>query len=72
MKALKKFTIKPVLPKAIQGLERITKNLFWTWDDKTFETIDAIDHAKFRDVHYDPEKLFGELNVSALRKLSKN
>ena len=72
MKLLKKFTVKPILQKEIKDLETITKNLYWTWDDRTFNLLDSINHKLFKSVKYDPEKLFGELNVKDLKKLSQN
>jgi phosphorylase/glycogen(starch) synthase len=40
----KKVLIKPVLPKELEKLEKLSKNLWWTWNPAAQELFQSLDH----------------------------
>ena len=70
MKALRSFTVRPHLPEAIAGLDRLSSNLRWSWDRPTRELFIMIDPQAWDDGDHDPRKVLAEVPTSRLVELS--
>ncbi len=45
MRAIRRFTIRPVLPEPLAPLQSLMLNLRWTWHPETMDLFAAIDPA---------------------------
>ncbi|HNW76612.1 MAG TPA: alpha-glucan family phosphorylase [Bacteroidales bacterium] len=78
---LKKFDIKPKwkkvlvqqrIPENLQGLERLTKNLWWSWHYEGIELFEMINHDRWYELKFNPIALLESLTIRELRELSSN
>ncbi|MGW7355978.1 alpha-glucan family phosphorylase [Streptomyces sp. NPDC054802] len=65
MKAIRRFTVRPVLPEPLGPLSDLARNLRWSWHTETRELFRCVDPEGWRAVGGDPVRLLG--NVSAIR-----
>ena len=70
MKALRSFTVRPHLPDALSGLDRLSSNLRWSWDRPTRELFVMIDPQAWDDGDHDPAKVLAEVPTARLVELS--
>jgi phosphorylase/glycogen(starch) synthase len=68
----KKVLIKPVLPKELEKLEKLSKNLWWTWNPAAQELFQSLDHELWEKMGKNPISLLEEISISKLKKLSHN
>ncbi|MYZ40137.1 DUF3417 domain-containing protein, partial [Streptomyces sp. MnatMP-M17] len=48
MKAIRRFTVRPVLPAPLRPLSDLARNLRWSWHTETRELFEAVDPAGWR------------------------
>ena len=61
MKAIRRFTVRPVLPEPLQPLSDLARNLRWSWHSETRGLFEAVDPAGWRAADADPVRLLGEV-----------
>ena len=72
MKAYRSLTVRPQAPDALAPLERLIRNLRWTWHSPTRDLFEEIDPAVWRQVGGDPLKLLSAVPVGRLEALAAN
>lgn len=70
MRAIRRFTVRTVLPPRLAGLAELVMNLRWSWHPPTLELFAAIDPLVWRAVRGDPVRLLGEVPPSRLAELA--
>ena len=57
MRAIRRFTINPVLPEQLAPLRGLMMNLRWSWHPDTRELFAVIDPAAWQRAEHDPVAL---------------
>jgi len=68
----KKVLIQQKLPENLQGLERLAKNLWWSWNYEASELFELIHKERWFEVRYNPIALIESLSFQELKDLSAN
>ena len=71
MRAIRRFTVRTVLPPALVGLEEVAYNLRWSWSPQTRDLFAAIDPALWESCGQDPVALLGEVSSERLAELAR-
>ncbi|MBI1377674.1 MAG: alpha-glucan family phosphorylase [Frankiales bacterium] len=61
MRAIRRFTVRTVLPAALEPLADVVSNLRWSWHPETQDLFARIDGALWDEVGHDPVRLLGEV-----------
>jgi alpha-glucan phosphorylase-like protein len=69
---LKRIFIEPNLPAELEPLDKLSRNLWWSWNHEAIELFRSIDPQHFEAVHYNPVALLEELDVARAAKLVKD
>ncbi len=72
MKAIRRFTVRPVLPEALAPLQRLARNLRWSWHPPTRELFASMDPDQWESSSHDPIKLLGRLSGGRLEELAED
>ena len=59
MRAIGRFTVRPVLPEALAALGELAQNLRWSWHPETQAVFREVDAALWESTGRDPVKLLG-------------
>ncbi|NYD66537.1 alpha-glucan family phosphorylase [Agromyces atrinae] len=70
MKAIRKFTVRAVVPEPLAALEDLAANLRWSWHEPTRRLFEHIDATLWNDVGHDPVALLGEVHQDRLSALA--
>ena len=70
MKAIRRFTVRTVLPEALAGLEELASNLRWSWDEPTRQLFAELSPALWEESGHDPIGLLGEIEPARLDELA--
>ena len=70
MRAIRRFTVRPVLPEPLVGLSTLAGNLRWSWHPETQDVFASIDPALWADVNHDPVRLLGAIGRDRLAELA--
>ncbi|GAB2682211.1 alpha-glucan family phosphorylase [Thalassiella azotivora] len=70
MRAIRRFTVRTVLPPAVAGLGRLAMNLRWSWHPPTRDLFESIDPGRWGAVGHDPVALLAELRPEQLEALA--
>ncbi|HLS14805.1 MAG TPA: alpha-glucan family phosphorylase [Beutenbergiaceae bacterium] len=70
MRAIRRFTVRTVLPGPIADLDDLALNLRWSWHQPTQEIFAAIDPQRWQEVHGDPVRLLGSISSERLADLA--
>ena len=70
MKAIRRFTVRTVLPAALDPLGELALNLRWSWHTATQDLFESLDPALWDDVGGDPVQLLGALGPERLAALA--
>ncbi|WP_377321996.1 alpha-glucan family phosphorylase [Pimelobacter simplex] len=62
MRAIRRFTVRPVLPDALASLGELAANLRWSWHPPTQALFEAVDPELWQAVGHDPVRLLGEVS----------
>src|SRR4051812_9116592 len=57
MRALRSFTVRPVLPPALSPLHDLAMNLRWSWDERTRDLFRWVDPDVWQHTGHDPVRL---------------
>ncbi|MGS2590532.1 alpha-glucan family phosphorylase [Streptomyces hebeiensis] len=70
MKAIRRFTVRPVLPAPLQPLSDLARNLRWSWHTETRDLFESVDPAGWRAADGDPVRLLGGVSAARLAELA--
>jgi starch phosphorylase len=70
MRAIRRFTVRPVLPEPLAGLGTLAGNLRWSWHPPTQDVFAAVDPDLWESTGHDPVRLLGEVGRSRLEELA--
>ncbi|WP_335937476.1 alpha-glucan family phosphorylase [Streptomyces sp. PTD5-9] len=70
MKAIRRFTVRPVLPEPLRPLSDLARNLRWSWHAETRELFRAVDPAARTTAECDPVRLLGSVSAGRLAELA--
>ncbi|MCI4043864.1 alpha-glucan family phosphorylase [Streptomyces sp. TRM75563] len=70
MKAIRRFTVRPVLPEPLRPLHDLARNLRWSWHTETRELFRSADPEGWRPADADPVRLLGSLSAGRLTELA--
>lgn len=70
VRAIRRFTIRTVLPEQLLSLDELAHNLRWSWHIPTRDLFASIDAEIWDEVHGDPVALLGALAPGRLDELA--
>lgn len=70
MKAIRRFTVRAVLPDNLSALEELAGNLRWSWHEPTKELFARISPELWHQVEHDPVALLGAVDPGRLAELA--
>ncbi|MCL6739256.1 alpha-glucan family phosphorylase, partial [Streptomyces neyagawaensis] len=72
MKAIRRFTVRPVLPEALQPLSELARNLRWSWHAETRDLFQSVDPECWAASGGDPVRLLGSVSARRLAELAED
>ncbi|MCQ1948307.1 alpha-glucan family phosphorylase [Arthrobacter sp. zg-Y1171] len=72
MKAIRRFTVRTVLPSSIAPLGKLASNLRWSWHQPTLRLFESIDPAAWKSSGGDPVKLLGTVSREKLESIAQD
>ncbi|KQX69645.1 alpha-glucan family phosphorylase [Angustibacter sp. Root456] len=70
MRAIRRFSVRTVLPEPIAALGELASNLRWSWHAPTRELFAGLDPQRWQAVRHDPVALLGDLPPERLAELA--
>ena len=70
MRAIRRFTVRPVLPEPLAGLSELVLNLRWCWHADTRELFNSVDPELWEQTRHDPVRLLAEVSPQRLSELA--
>jgi starch phosphorylase len=70
VKAIRRFSVRTVLPTRIEGLGVLASNLRWSWHPPTRDLFESISPRKWAQANEDPVKLLSRLSAEELASLA--
>jgi starch phosphorylase len=72
VKAIRRFTVRSILPESLVGLEELSLNLRWSWHPETTDLFASMDPQLWHRCGRDPVRLLGEISADRLAELSSD
>ena len=72
MKAIRRFTVRTVLPEPLRPLGELAQNLRWSWHQETRELFQTVDPEGWRAAQGDPVRLLGAVSKERLTALASD
>ncbi|MHB9858944.1 glycosyltransferase family 1 protein [Streptomyces sp. YIM S03343] len=72
MKAIRRFTVRPVLPEPLRPLSELARNLRWSWHAETRDLFQSVDPELWSDCGGDPVRLLGGVRPARLAELAED
>lgn len=70
VKAIRRFTVRAVLPENLSALAEVAGNLRWSWHEPTRELFARISPELWQEVGHDPIALLGSVDPARLAELA--
>jgi starch phosphorylase len=70
VKAIRRFSVRTVLPESISSLGELASNLRWSWHPATRDLFSEIDPKRWSKVGKDPTAMLSALSADELKRLS--
>ncbi|MBO9520034.1 MAG: alpha-glucan family phosphorylase [Nocardioidaceae bacterium] len=70
MRAIRRFTVRPVLPEPLAPLLELVTNLRWSWHPETQDLFRSMDPEAWEAAGRDPVKLLGSVSTARLDELA--
>ncbi|MFC4061337.1 alpha-glucan family phosphorylase [Planomonospora corallina] len=70
MRAIRRFTVRTVLPAELAALGELVHNLRWSWHPETLDLFAEVDPDTWERVGHDPVALLGAVEPERLRELA--
>ena len=71
MKAIRRFSVRTVLPEPIAALGELASNLRWSWHEPTRRLFSDIDPERWLKVRQDPIALLSDLTPDELARIAE-
>ncbi|MFF4276954.1 glycosyltransferase family 1 protein [Streptomyces sp. NPDC001536] len=72
MKAIRRFTVRPVLPEPLRPLSDLARNLRWSWHAETRDLFQSVDPECWAASGCDPVRLLGDVPPRRLAELAED
>src|SRR5206468_2816528 len=72
MRAIRRFTVRTVLPEPLAPLAELAANLRWSWHTPTRDLFAAVDQRQWEAVGGDPVRLLGAVRTERLAILASD
>ncbi|WP_460069626.1 alpha-glucan family phosphorylase [Streptomyces sp. YKOK-I1] len=72
MKAIRRFTVRPLLPEPLRPLSDLARNLRWSWHADTRELFQSVDPERWAASDGDPVRLLGGVRPERLAELAED
>ena len=72
MRAIRRFTVRPVLPPVLAPLADLAGNLRWSWHPPTQDVFAAVDPQAWDAVDHDPVRLLGAVGRERWAELAED
>ncbi|MCT9931349.1 alpha-glucan family phosphorylase [Planotetraspora sp. A-T 1434] len=72
MRAIRRFTVRTVLPAPLAALGELVQNLRWSWHPETMDLFAEVDPEVWERVDHDPVALLGAVEADRLRELAQD
>ncbi|NAS24648.1 alpha-glucan family phosphorylase [Herbidospora sp. NEAU-GS84] len=72
MRAIRRFTVRTVLPAELAPLGELVQNLRWSWHPETMDLFAEVDPEVWERVEHDPVALLGAVSAERLRALAQD
>jgi starch phosphorylase len=72
VRAIRRFTVQPVLPEPLVALGELAGNLRWSWHPETQDVFAAVDPEAWDASGHDPVRLLGAVSPKRLGELSRD
>ncbi len=72
VRAIRRFTVRPVLPPALHALGELAGNLRWSWHPATQDLFASVDPELWEASGHDPVKLLGMVPAARFEELSSD
>lgn len=72
MKAIRRFTVRPVLPEPLRPLSDLARNLRWSWHAETRDLFQSVDPERWAASDGDPVRLLGSVAPARLAELAED
>src|SRR5665648_929576 len=72
VKAIRRFSVRTVLPEPISALGELAINLRWCWHPATQDLFSGIDPKRWAKVQKEPAKMLSALSAVELRRLASD
>jgi len=72
VRAIRRFTVRPVLPDALAALGTLANNLRWSWHPPTQDVFAAVDAELWESCAYDPARLLGAVPKARFAELAED
>jgi len=69
VRAIRRFTVRPVLPSSLRPLEDLVTNLRWSWHPETQDLFQSVSPEAWAASHHDPVRFLGNIPAERLRAL---
>ncbi|NJQ03074.1 alpha-glucan family phosphorylase [Streptomyces zingiberis] len=70
MKAIRRFSVRPVLPEPLRPLSELARNLRWSWHPETCDLFRGVDPEGWRTAGGDPVRLLSGVSAARLESLA--
>jgi starch phosphorylase len=70
VKAIRRFTVRTVLPEPLRPLGELARNLRWSWHQETRELFSSVDPEGWQRAQGDPVRLLGSVSKERLAALA--
>lgn len=70
VKAIRRFSVRPVLPESLRPLSELARNLRWSWHPETRELFQSVDPEGWQAAGGDPLRLLGAVPATRLAALA--
>ena len=70
MKAIRRFTVRTVLPESLNAVTALAANLRWSWHEPTKQLFARIDPERWEELDHDPIALLGGVDPARLDELA--
>ncbi|MGW1286443.1 glycosyltransferase family 1 protein [Streptomyces sp. NPDC002586] len=70
MKAIRRFTVRPVLPEPLRPLSDLARNLRWSWHAETRDLFQSVDPEAWTAAGADPVRILGRVRPARLAELA--
>ncbi|MFI1035712.1 glycosyltransferase family 1 protein [Streptomyces sp. NPDC020951] len=72
MKAIRRFTVRPLLPDPLRPLSDLARNLRWSWHAETRDLFQSVDPERWATADGDPVRLLGNVRPARLAELAED